>query len=101
MLKLYPSPTAPKTPAVRLFEPIESPTLEGLRDELVAFALKYRVDISERFSDQIYAVRPWNLDEGEQAPTPREVTSDMVYQLAGQVLSISPGKVTIEGHIEN
>lgn len=78
--------------------PFTGKTLEDLRDRLVEFSHARRIDISDEFSDQYFATRPWKLDKGESAPEVREPLPQLLLELAGTIFRISPGRLTLSGH---
>ena len=53
--------------------------------------------MSADWADQLYAVEPWDLDDDEIAPSPREVTRELVIALAGRVWGASPKNIRIDG----
>ena len=102
--------TLTATHSHRYSAPITSPTLTGLRDQLITKAYQTRVadGMDADWADQLYAVEPWDLDDDEIAPTPREVTRELVIALAGRVWDASPknihileGEDTVEYRVEH
>lgn len=78
-------------------EPFVADSLAQLRDQLIEHAMEHKIDISDHYSDQIYAARPWRLDADEQAPDVRDVDEELLLLLTGAVFGISPGQVDLRG----
>lgn len=96
MFHLNPAPSARiKDTRAEQFDDYSAETLDKLRDALVTYTKNKRIDISDRFSDQFYAVFPWTLHDDEKAPKVRRVTESLVLDLAGAAYGVSPGAFTI------
>lgn len=76
-------------------------TLEELRAQLIEDAsTSGQIDgMSEDWSDQIYAVYPLDpseLDDDEELPTARPLTSELLIELASDVLDAHPNHITLK-----
>lgn len=77
-------------------EPITAETLDGIRDHLIDKALSERIDVTDHFHDQVYAVRPWpTAGPDDLPPEVRDVNDGLVLELAAAVYKISPAHITL------
>lgn len=89
-------PARDRTPETVPHEPLTGDNLYAIRNELIDKALTERIDVTDHFHDQVYAVRPWPLRAaGEKPPMIRTVDDGLILELAAAVYKTSPAHISI------